>query len=206
MKRYKKAVEAQLQHVLSLATPEDWDNGLHWYQRANDQARAISERYNITVEMSAGVIACLSPGSKWGRNVVDAERMVGAYTSGLEIPQIGVYGQKNVAKALRILAGEDPMVVIPEETSPKVRAFYQCILAPSTSEAVCVDRHAKALLYNLASKRKGYASNDKLSLVKRSEYEYLAKYYRRVAEVYNVLPHQIQGTSWTTWKRLGESK
>ena len=114
MKRYSKAVERQLQHVLSLATPEDWDNGLHWYGRANDQARAISERYNITVEMVAGVIACLSPGSEWGRNVVDAECVVGAYTSGLVIPQVGVYGRKNVDKALRILAGENPLDVIPE--------------------------------------------------------------------------------------------
>ena len=64
-----------------------------------------------------------------------------------------------------------------------------------------MDRHAKALLYNLASKRKGYASNDKLSLVKRSEYEYLAGYYRRVAEQWNIMSSQVQAVSWTVWRR-----
>lgn len=200
---WSRKVESGIVSTYLAATPEDIDAGLHWYQLAHNEAELLSIRYGVTIEAAAGVIAAISPGSAWGRNVIDAGRFIAAFVTQSELPNVGVYGSDGRKKAERILAGESPLDVL---GGPKVRAFYADILNPLDTEAVTVDRHAKGLAYGYASKRKGFASDDKLSSVKSWENEYLAWHYRVIARRYDLIPSQLQAITWVAWKRINEGR
>jgi hypothetical protein len=42
----------------------------------------MAQRYNVTLETAAGVIAALSPNNRWERNLIDADSMIRAYSIG----------------------------------------------------------------------------------------------------------------------------
>lgn len=201
-----RGVEANILGVYSRASGDEQHIGMVWYAQTNYEAQIIADKYGVVDRQAIGVIAAISPGLEWGRNLVEAAEMIAAFKAGDEIPPVGVYGRGNVEKAQRILRGEDPLDVFPEKTSPKVRSFYSNILNPRESTEVTVDRHAKALAYNFFSERSGFASNDKLSVVRPAEYKFLEWHYRKLAERLGLIPNQLQAICWVTWKRLGASK
>lgn len=208
MKRlaWSRRIETNLLRNFALATPADYATGLHWYQTAYNTAVDIAAQYSLDVWKSAGVVAALSPGLEWGRNVLQAEELIRAWVAGNTLPIVGVYGRKNVEKARRMLAGEWPLEVMPA-TSPKTRAFFYNILWPEGDALVTVDRHAKAIAYNLASERAGSASKDAESAVKgEGEYAYLSWHYRTIAARFQLVPSQFQAILWTNWKRRGEER
>lgn len=58
-----------------------YEEGLHWYQNAHDTAQGFADKYGVTIEQAAGVIAVLSPDTRWGRNVAEADRLLQLVTS-----------------------------------------------------------------------------------------------------------------------------
>lgn len=58
-----------------------YEEGLHWYQNAHDTAQGFADKYGVTIEQAAGVIAVLSPDTRWGRNVAEADRLLELVTS-----------------------------------------------------------------------------------------------------------------------------
>lgn len=205
-KRYSswsKRIEHNILACYLRATDQDRALGLEWYKVAHDDASRIAVRYQVPLDRVIGVIAALSPSTEWGRNLLESEWLISAHVKGHRLPMVGVYGKRNVAKAVRILANGHALTEFSAKTSPKVRAFYQCLLHPETSDVVCIDRHAKALALNIGSSRKGYASNDELSTVRSAaESDYLARHYQRIAKRLGLVPHQLQAICWVTWKRL----
>ena len=165
---------------------------------------AMAEEFGLPLWKVVGVLAAISPGNEYGRNVEETRDFIDAYTHGKELPVVGVYGKMNMEKARRILEGALPLEVFPVKTSPKVRAFFACILFPYDCLEVCVDRHAKAVACNLPSERTGAASDDKKSVVRPGEYGELAKAYRAVAGTLGLLPHQLQAVCWVAWKDKDE--
>ncbi len=194
-----KQQKINLLNLWNSRTPEQEKSGLTWYNRGYNLARDISKNHNISIQKTIGVIAVLSPGCNWDRNLMDAESFIKAHGFGWELPQVGVYGSKNRIKAERILGGERFLDVVPP-TSKKVRAFYHCLLHPNSSNHVVIDRHAKAAAYGFRSSKKGFASDDKLSLVRPREYELISDVYREVADTVNLLPCKFQAVLWTCWK------
>lgn len=200
--KWSKRIERNILTTYNLATKVDHNYGMHWYAIARDEALTIAEKYDVGVDKVVGVIAAISPGLNWGRNLIEAAEVVRAFATGQPTPMVGVYGKGNVAKAVRILKGENAMDVFPVKTSPKVRSFYDNILYPRSGSEVCIDRHAKALAYNYGSERAGRASDDKLSAVRPREYQYLAWHYRVLAGRLGLIPSQLQAICWVTWKRI----
>lgn len=201
---WNRRIELNILRNCARATPEDTDVGINWYSRALCQAKVIASRYpGVTTVEVVGVISALSPGSTWGRNVLDAEALIDAHAHDQLIPLVGVYGRRNVDKALRILHHEWPLNVL---GGPKVRAFFYNILFPQGDMLVTIDRHMKAIAYNTPATRSGYASSNDLSAVKKSEYEYLAWHYRTIAARYGLIPSQFQAINWLVWKRVNENR
>ncbi len=201
---WSRRYETNILKTYARATDGDIDFGLHWYQQAHDAAKAIAGRCTTatTVEV-IGVIAALSPGLSWGLNVLQAEQLLKAYETGAELPMVGSYGRKNVDKAVRILSHEWPLDVL---GGNKVRAFFYNILFPTGESHVTIDRHAKALAINAPATRIGYASDNVLSTVKKSEYDYIAWHYEVIARRLGLIPSQLQAIVWVTWKRINESR
>ena len=195
-KTWSRKFECNILRVYNDARPEEREAGLHWYLNANRAAAGIAERYGITVEQSAGVIAALSPGLEWGLNISHADQLIAAWREGKQIPLVGTYGWNNIRKAQRILEGENPAEVLNSRTGPKTHAFYHCIARPDRSQHVTIDRHAACLAHYELFDRK------KRSSVSIHQYAFYAWHYKRIAERLGLRPHQLQAITWTVWKRI----
>lgn len=185
--------------VYRSATTPEHRRGSQWYLTAQAQARRLASRYELPLSTSVGVIAALSPGLEWLRNVVDAETLIKAFMANDELPMVGVYGRRNCGKALEILRGADPVAIL---GGLKVRSFYANLLQPDNPDPVTIDRHAYCLAHGIRSERSGAASVDVYLTPKR--YRETAEAYREIAADLDLLPNQLQATTWLAWKRINE--
>ena len=189
-----RAITSNILACYHRANSHDLVEGLNWYDTANQIASTLADRYSLTVAASAGVIAALSPGLRWDLNIEHAETLISEWRGRVarkNMSAVGTYGRRNVDKSLAILKGKPPLEVL---GGNKVRAFYACIIDPEQSAAVCVDRHAKCLALGV--------KNSQNSLVRPSEYEYLAEHYRIAAASLCLRPLQVQACSWLVWRRV----
>lgn len=169
----------------SNATAEEIDNGLRWYATAHDEAKRLHENIRI----GAAVIAAVSPGLRWERNIEAAERILASRT----LNGLGVRWYDGVKKAKRVMRGDNPDVVL---KGNKVRAFYACIVNPNQSLHCCVDGHAYAIW---AGRRINLTEVPNITdkLYRRIEADYAA-----VAKTISIKTHQLQAITWLTWRRL----
>jgi len=175
--------------VLAQATDCERSEGLRWYQDAHD--KSIADVSNDPV-VAAGVVAALSPGLRWERNIPAAAR-VAARPEKPDLMGLGVRWWDGVRKAVRILAGESPETVL---RGNKVRAFYRCILNPCDDFAVCVDGHAYSIWHGKRT------TLDETPNLTDERYETIAAAYRKVAKEVGLLPMQVQAITWVVWRRL----
>lgn len=174
-----------VRQVLSQASPAEWQDGLTWYSRALETAHAMADEFGITVEAAAGILAALSPGVGWAKNVTDAYTVA----SGNDNVPVSTYGP-NRRKAEAIRDGADPLATL---GGNKVRAFYGNILSGGTDSNVTIDRHAiAALAYKLPES--GSISDALYAAASRS--------YGIVAAEHGITGAQLQAVVWLTWRRL----
>lgn len=166
------------------ATDEDRLAGETWYAHAQAFCQTLDPE---NVSRAAGVVAALSPMLSWPRNMVVASDVYAGARSGAL--------SANIAKAVRILDGEDALDVL---RGTKVRAFYANIMGDP--DAVTVDRHAIMVADN-----RTYTS---------SELKFTAGNVKRIAEEYreasrilseetgrNLTPAMVQATVWVWWRK-----
>lgn len=177
------------------ASNQERIEGINWYLRAHVECEAMATKYHIPTAVAVGVVAALSPGNSWERNMEHARILINDFKAGLrdkDLPLVGSYGRGNVIKSERILLGEDPRDVL---GGLKVRAFYECMLNPwnPADSVVCIDRHTKSVVM-------GYRVADKDSTVTPKQYGLIAAAYRAVANQLQVAPHVVQAVTWVVWR------
>jgi hypothetical protein len=179
-----RLMKANLLAIYDAATPAERDTGEQWYSVAYTFARGLGARYKRTTAEAAGIIAALSPGCSWERNMALADMMM----------QRGdcrhSYGAP-INKARAIWTGASPGAVL---KGPKERNFYGNILEPDSADFLTIDRHAVSILMGRKveslPQRKGY-------------YERCARIYTEVAfDLHIYTPNQLQATTWLAWRRL----
>lgn len=175
----------------------DRQQGMDWYYNANVIASKLASRYRTTTSVVCGVIAALSPGCTWERNIEYAERALINHSMGMtanDSLNIGSYGKANMRKAWRIMNGDDALDVL---GGNKVRAFYTLLNDPLNSTVCCIDRHAVGIAVGkpVGDKFSKYTSTDK-------KYNALANEYARIALELGIMPHQLQAVTWVTWRRI----
>jgi hypothetical protein len=67
---------ANIMGVLELARPDEIEYWRHWYIHAGQDAQALADKYGVPRNVSAAVIALLSPNTKWEDNVFAAEQVL----------------------------------------------------------------------------------------------------------------------------------
>ena len=194
--------EISVSNVLAVwagATDGERSEGLGWYQTAHTFARGLSERYGVTFDTAAGVLAVISPRLSWSMNMRAADELI---RTG-DAPILNT----NKSKARRILAGESVSSVLACAvcargdqrkhvcSGQKVRAFYACIVDPAGSDAVCVDRHA----FDVAAGRVGDEVSRK-ALDRVGVYERVAGCYRQAALTLGVSAAVVQAVCWVAWR------
>ena len=112
------------------ADADQLQSGHSWYSVARTFAYGLSDRYELTREQAAGIIAALSPQTSWEINQRNADLFAKTGTC----PTLGA----SVRNAQRIAAGESWRDVL---RGPKTRAFAANIEG-DVWHAVTVDRHA----------------------------------------------------------------
>lgn len=180
--------------VFFASTDLELINGADWYPAANKAAAIMACRYGITLNTAAGVIAALSPNNRWERNLVDADSMIRAYSTGgyhaADSIKVGTY-HANKSKALNILSGINCLDIL---GGLKVRAFFDCIIG---GDSVCVDGHAYAIWAGQ------YIPTTKTPKLTPKIYTAIAADYRKAAATINSILQaeysaaQVQAITWT---------
>ena len=182
---------ANILKAFDSASNDDIAHGAGWY----DGARALAESLDpANVRRGAGVIAALSPMLSWPQNLLRAKEVFETGTTrGLS---------RNVAKAVRIYNGEDPIDVLSGE---KVRSFFHNIMGDD--EGVTIDRHAIDIAYGRVMSDKERAEAVKRTKA-RDGYAILRQAYLDAAAIlsgpeygYDLSGAQLQAIVWVYWRR-----
>lgn len=158
------------------ATPETRLAGEGWYDVANAEATLLAREFYVSVSRAAGVIAVLSPMTRWAMNVQDAwsafagDRMVHA------LPP-------SQRKARALVQGEPISQVL---GGRKVIAFWQNIARPRYTLATTNDTWiARAF---------GVYPHDLFD--RKGVYDAVTRGFVEAADRLGLRPHQVQATVW----------
>jgi len=181
---------------LAESTPADIEAGRGWYREAMDYARYLSNEFNVSRKVAAGVISALSPNNKWERNKIDAFTVLQAVRDGLgpDAVKVCTYGA-NKRKAFAIATGDESIL----RKSPKTYAFAMNV-GENSADHVTVDKwHMRACL----------TSSRKRTQVQESP---TAMQYRRIEGLTAQLAkregfkgYELQAIIWVTIKRHWEA-
>lgn len=174
--------------IYDSATDTQRHTGAMWYY----DAHAIACELDDNTERSAGVIAALSPQMSWLSNVGAAYSLYAGVVPDNVLPE-------SVAKAQRIMSGEDPDSVL---GGRKVRSFYRNILLPGTPGPVTVDRHALAIALGADPDTARFNPPNPRVLERIGAYTYVASAYRGAARERGIFPHEMQAVTWVAWRAL----
>lgn len=199
---------ANIDNVWNEATPEEVTGGLNWYANAHKVAEGLAQRYHMSTNQAAGLLAVYSPQTNWGWNLQRAGRVmasgkgIGGKGSGVMATDL----QRQMAD--RILAGERWQDVL-GPTSWKVRAFAKLIEegdTPDTEHDVVIDRHALSVA---VGERAGVAEYRVFGTAsaKRTYDAVAGEYEKQAAKLTKTLGrpvsgHQVQAVTWLTRQRL----
>lgn len=180
-----RTIERYVQNIVNVyheATREQHTEGVEWYLSAHFMAEDIADG---DIRVGAGLLAALSPQTSWWLNV---ELASDAFESGNATRHVA----DACSKANRIMAGEDPESVLP--MLRKTGQFYRCIVDPSDSKAVCVDRHAHDVAVGevYGSRSRGLSAGGRYALISHC--------YRLAAKRLAVLPMVVQAVTWVAWR------
>lgn len=190
-------VSTRIQNITQVfqdAPPDLVEAGKSWYPQARAWCEQRAHLYGVSTRTVAAVVSALSPRNKWERNLFDADQVLYAWKNGYSYPSIrcSTFTQ-NVMKAWDILELDKPELA---ETSPKTRAFLDCIADPE-SESVVIDVWA----YRVAEgdpdlPAKGFGEQ---------EYQVYADAYRSASQVVSEPVEQVQAVTWVTYRnRVGQ--
>ena len=203
---------AQLSHnareivaKFTLATSQEVQLGCDWYPSALSIAARIGEKYGLSAQTAAGVIAALSPNNRWERNIIDAENIIKCWAAGgtrsdLLAVKVCTYG-KMKEKAVDILT--TPIGVNIRETlkGKKIVEFFNCITNPLLND-VCIDGHAYSVWFGQRLTMKEVpAIGVKLRAQIKTDYRDATAFINEeLGEHFT--PADIQAITWVTHKRI----
>ena len=115
-------------------------DGRGWYHAAHAECVDLAERVGLSLETVVAVVASLSPGLRWQRNVSAAERCIARYfgdvsaADAFRLRMVGTHYGRPIRAAYQCLRdGSEP-------TGPKVLRFYRNILGDENE--ITLDRWA----------------------------------------------------------------
>jgi hypothetical protein len=175
----------------------DESEGMTCYERHHLSMRSMADRYGYPLERIVAAFVALSPNNDYVGNMRSLVSAVIGHKIGLEVHEVSVTTyDKNKEMAFRYLDGER---FLTPDRGPKITNFYVNILRPEDKRAVTIDGHMIGLWHGKRVPMKGATvimSKD------RKQYNIIAADFRQAARLREVLPQQLQGILWFTWKRV----
>ena len=124
----------RLEKWYQLATLTQYEQGIAWYPMARAQCQAIANEYRIPLDIVVAMVAALSPGCPWDKNLIDTILVIEEGN----IAKCSTY-RRNVFKADNIMWNNDISLL----SGLKVVQFYNSIMRPDTHRIACIDRHMR---------------------------------------------------------------
>ena len=109
--------------IFEEATPQEVITGMDWYHEAHELACSLRDEFGVSLDVAAGVIAALSPRSKWERNMADAGKVIAAFCQGrdpMDVP-VGTFNRNKEKKEVSRLDAERREEMEKEEAKRKAR-------------------------------------------------------------------------------------
>ena len=181
-------IERNISTILEQASLNDITHGLQWYKIAHTIAGNMAKQYQRSLSDIIGIIAVLSPGCQWDKNVFDAISVIEHGSNAI----VSTYGP-NKNKAVSITMGHSPDFIL---SGHKVTAFYTNLLTPENDEHITIDSHATRAGCDWV----GQYAPQKFN--KDGKYRVLENSYFSIARRQQMLGNQTQAIAWLTYKHL----
>ena len=184
-----------LTRLYAKADMYDRQEGKSYYKEFGARVCHVAWKYGdgVTSKQACGVYAALSPNNTQEGNLRDMAKAVHTWyhepQNYLHI-RLQTYGA-NKAKALRILRGEDPDIVL---KGRKTNSFYHNLLNPSL-DYVTVDGHMVNAWNNIKVPLNNAGITD-------TEYLKIKNGIKTVAQYVGLSPPQLQAILWLAWRRI----
>lgn len=111
------------------ATAEQTEQGKGWYSSAREEVADLATLGGLTKHEVAGIIAALSPQTRWEANLDGARRLVSAKRGRKRLPSGVTLYTTNAKKAWKIASGTQPWAVL---SGRKVVPFYYNLAGDET--------------------------------------------------------------------------
>lgn len=178
---------------MDIATGNDITLGVEAFPKYNRIMSKLADHCGTTTRTAAAVFSALSPNNDYHGNLRDAHTLLKAHKQGKSIDQFSVstYGH-NKRKAWMIVNGIDPLKLI---IAKKTRNFFLNITDPNDPQPVTIDGH-------MVNIWRGKRENLVGLKFPHSLYDVVADGVRLVAQERGLIPCQVQGILWMTWRRM----
>lgn len=174
------------EHVMEifiLSTRDEKQAGMAWYNTAQDIAKEIS---GGDISRGAGVLAAMSPMTRWPQNVKNAKRIFAGETHGISLPT-------SERKAIAILNGADPISTL---NGDKTVAFYSNIVDTENPLGYCtIDRHAHDIAVGAR-----LSNNHPSRNMTGKRYKDFVSCYQECAITLGIGAPQLQAITWVSWR------
>ena len=188
-KKELKKYRSNLRTWYNRATKDEIKQGLTWYKDAMDFAKQLSNTYDVSGEVAAGVISALSPNNKWERNKFDAVQVLMAVRDGKNMDDVKVCTYNaNKAKAFAIAKGDKSIL----KSSPKTYAFARNV-GENDSNFVTIDKWHLRACQTTSKKSKTCKES-----VTPKQYRIIQDETVKVANEMGVKAYQFQAIVWVT--------
>jgi hypothetical protein len=180
---YKEKARRRLRTYFDLATPQHIENGVKWYESANEHVQNMHRELSMyTTEQIAGVISALSPRNKWERNLFDAKQVLDAVNDNADPSSIKVCTfNTNKLKAFAIAKGKVKI----ESKSRKTFSFIRNISRLDAQHVTIDVWHLRAMFGKTVE-----------SGLTPKRYDELAKLTIQEADKVGLLGYQYQAIIW----------
>lgn len=177
-------------NILRIYHQSNKSHRYNWYKEAKDYALYLTAMHALPVEVTAGVIAALSPIKLWEENKRLADQF-------LRLGNCGHVGHLK-SKAKRILELSNPEDICQVLKGRKITSFYLNILGDR--QVVTVDRHALSIAL-------GYKTSDSdYHGMTQAQYDFFVGAYQRAAKKVGLSPCRIQSSTWLRYRELIKEK
>lgn len=213
---------ANLKHLVSIATNEEFIAGKSWYREAHDIAAMLAQNSTLSISQTAAIIAVLSPRMSWVRNVELAKYFV---ETGKTMTPDGknIHTKQQIAK-LKAIVKAGSIVAIERQSAiekiickdygktgkngqllkaglPNKTLNFFWNIVNANSNHVTVDAHAAGAALM------SFDSYDNRGVMAVRLYQEIASAYIMVAHDMSILPSQLQAIVWLVYRRvLGDNR
>jgi hypothetical protein len=192
-----RQVQDNLLKAYNKIEPKWHNEGLNWYDTANEYAKFYSEMYNLPLVITSALIAVLSPQKQWYQNLIITQEFLA--TQGEIVRHCKQQADK--ARAIYhldtlITAGlykhGDKIIEYIDNVlhGSKTINFFHNIYEPENSDYVTIDSHMIQLM----------TGNIQCKSVTAGQYEFLKSELIKFAAKYNIPAPTMQAKLWVTFR------